>query len=375
MTLIELVVSIAIIAVLSGAMGSAILLSSRAMDLSGSTARRTQERQDAALVLGDIGRDLALATSITRVSATSIGFTVPDRGHGAAGPETFLYEWSGVAGAPLTLSYNGAAATTVLANVQAFGAIATTGAGTLKSAPDVLVMVSNAGSPSAADIARRDLVTSFGFTPTLFGGFLASTGSFRTAAANCDVVYLGENFGSLAFIGFDWNLGLGIVNELNGAYSSIGFGSGTNAVSDSKIQITDIGHPITSSLLMGNSKVQRNGSTQERLMTNSGALAPGAAGLAQVSGSNCLIVVDLGGTLQSGARAKARRVNLPWGGASTDPTDMTTLSGDMQTILKRSLAWAAAPIVYQRVDLTLQAGPAPAQTVGVGLLNQPRVPR
>lgn len=375
MTLVEMVVSIAIIAVLSGAMGSAVLLTSRAMDLAGSTTRRTHEQQDAALALARIERDLSLANSITQATATSIGFTVPDRGHGTAGPETFVYQWSGVPGAPLTLSYNGGAASPVLDNVRAFSVAVSTASGPLKGAPNALVLVSSASLPSAADAARRDLVASFGYNVTLYGGLLASYNGLKAAAASQDVVYVTENFSSLLISGQDLNFSLGIVSELDAVYSALGFGSSTSTSSSNQISISDNGHPITSSFGSGNLQLPVSSGTNYRLIGDGSGLAAGARELGKSSGNPTLITIDLGRTLRGGAAAKGRRVSLPWGGALLSPVDVNTFGGNARTILKRSLAWAAAPVVYSSVSVQVQAGAGTMESVGVRLMNQPRVPR
>lgn len=375
MTLIELVLSIAIIAVLTGAMGSAILLTARAMDTAGSNVRAAREQQDAALTLARIERDLTVATSITQVTPTSIGFTVPDRGHGTAGPETFVYQWSGVAGAPLTLSYNGGAAGVVLPNVRSFAVAASTGVGVLKASPNVLVLVSNASSPSTADAARRDLVASFGFNVTLFGSLLPTYSALKAAAASQDVLYVGENFNSVLMAGQDLNFSLGIVSEADGLYSTLGFGSSTNSSSSNQINIIDNGHPITSSFPSGNLQLATSGASTYRLIGNNNGLAWGARELGKSSGDPTLITIDLGRTLRGGAAAQGRRVSLPWAGTLLSPTDVTTFGGNARTMLKRSLAWAAAPVVYSSVTLSVQAGAGTAESASVRLMNQPRVPR
>jgi prepilin-type N-terminal cleavage/methylation domain-containing protein len=113
-TLVELVVSMGISAVLMLGIGSAMLFASRAMpDAKGPT----QAIVDAGGALEQIITELQYATSINSKSATMIEFTVADR-DGNDIPETIRYEWSGTAGASLTRRYNGGAAVQVLADVR-----------------------------------------------------------------------------------------------------------------------------------------------------------------------------------------------------------------------------------------------------------------
>ena len=102
-TLIEMVISLAIMAVIAAALGSTIVLASRALDQDAGpaaaaiAARRATDRMLA---------DLAAATGFSERTATSVTFTVPDR-DGDGVPETIRYAWSGNGGDALTRQYNG----------------------------------------------------------------------------------------------------------------------------------------------------------------------------------------------------------------------------------------------------------------------------
>ena len=158
-TLVELVVSLAIMTVLLGAMTSAVLMASRALP----DEEGLPERTTAAIAATErISRDLALATSITLADEHAVEFTVPDRGHGDAGPETIEYTWSGVAGDPLEFSYNACDAITLCEDVQEFSLGYTSKTKTLAGAPRVLLVVDDADKPDAADTARRSAMESWG---------------------------------------------------------------------------------------------------------------------------------------------------------------------------------------------------------------------
>jgi prepilin-type N-terminal cleavage/methylation domain-containing protein len=115
-TLVEVVVSMGIAAVLMAGVGTAMLIASRAIPDARNPAGATV---DAAGALEQIITELQYANSITNRSATMIEFTVADRDSNDI-DETIRYEWSGTAGASLTRQYNGGAAVQVLADVRDF---------------------------------------------------------------------------------------------------------------------------------------------------------------------------------------------------------------------------------------------------------------
>lgn len=116
-TLVELVASMTIMTILMMGMGSTMIIASRAIpDGKSSMAVATESRN----VLDRLTEDLLYATSITEKAATAVTFNVADRGHGAAGPETIRYAWTGTPGDPLTLEYNGASAVNLIDAVQNF---------------------------------------------------------------------------------------------------------------------------------------------------------------------------------------------------------------------------------------------------------------
>jgi prepilin-type N-terminal cleavage/methylation domain-containing protein len=113
-TLIELVLSISIIAVILLGLQSAMVLASGS---NRSSAGQLSLNSGRAVDL--LSADLSCATSILSSSATSIQCIVPDR-TGDNSPETISYSWSGVSGDPLLRSINGGASTTILSGVNEF---------------------------------------------------------------------------------------------------------------------------------------------------------------------------------------------------------------------------------------------------------------
>jgi prepilin-type N-terminal cleavage/methylation domain-containing protein len=115
-TLVELVLTTAIVGILMAGLSSAVVLATRALPNEDRNSSRVLEQRrwtDGLLA------DLEYAWHITERGANAITFTVADR-NGDGSPECLRYAWTGKAGDPLTLEYNHAAATTVLENVQQF---------------------------------------------------------------------------------------------------------------------------------------------------------------------------------------------------------------------------------------------------------------
>ena len=114
-TLIEMLVSIAIMTVLVVGIASAIMLATHAAEGAGQPAALA----DAARVIDQITAELAVALSFSERTSTVVTFTVPDRDSDDA-PETIRYAWSGVDGDPLTRQYNGGATQPIVQNVHYF---------------------------------------------------------------------------------------------------------------------------------------------------------------------------------------------------------------------------------------------------------------
>ncbi|MCH7886097.1 MAG: prepilin-type N-terminal cleavage/methylation domain-containing protein, partial [Planctomycetes bacterium] len=116
-TLVELIAAMTVMTILMMGMGSAMIITSRAIPDDQSPMSIASESRN---VLDRLTEDLLYATSITEKAATAITIIVADRGHGAAGPETIRYAWSGTPGDPLTLEYNGAPAVNLVDEIQDF---------------------------------------------------------------------------------------------------------------------------------------------------------------------------------------------------------------------------------------------------------------
>jgi len=115
-TLIELVVGLGAASVLMAGMASTVFMAARSLDHGGAKAVQTKQAHDA---FDDVAMDLAHATTFTERAAHAVTFRVPDR-DGNETPETFRYWWSGTAGDPLMVTYNGGTSATLADGARAF---------------------------------------------------------------------------------------------------------------------------------------------------------------------------------------------------------------------------------------------------------------
>lgn len=116
-TLIEAMVSLVVVSTIMGATVSTMVVASRAVG--GGTTGGLAKISESNEVAGQIASELSLALSFSERSDTVVAFTVPDR-DGDGQPESIRYEWSGVAGDPLTRQYNGGTQATIAENVHYF---------------------------------------------------------------------------------------------------------------------------------------------------------------------------------------------------------------------------------------------------------------
>lgn len=115
-TLLEAVLSMLVVSIILGAIGSLMVMTTRQLSAStGGAANLLRGNQ----LAQQITAELSVATSVTERTATAVTFTVPDR-NGDGQPETIRYAWSGTPGNPVTRAYNGGTPANVAENVYAF---------------------------------------------------------------------------------------------------------------------------------------------------------------------------------------------------------------------------------------------------------------
>jgi prepilin-type N-terminal cleavage/methylation domain-containing protein len=113
-TLLELTVALTVMAILMGAMTSAVLIASRAVPTSNDPVVATLAAGSEVDALAD---DLRYATAFAVLQPHVVQFSVPDR-TGDGSPEEIRYEWSGTPGEALRQQMNGGAWADVVPSVQ-----------------------------------------------------------------------------------------------------------------------------------------------------------------------------------------------------------------------------------------------------------------
>jgi len=115
-TLLELVLSAAVLTVLMGAMTFSLRVASKAVDGGLGPAGKIVS---AASVIEEINADLAVATSLPERTATSVTITVPDR-DGDLAEERIRYWWAGAEDGRLYRQRNGGRSVAIAEDVRHF---------------------------------------------------------------------------------------------------------------------------------------------------------------------------------------------------------------------------------------------------------------
>ena len=116
LTLVELVLSMAIMVLLVSGLTSAVVIAGHALPSRQDEVNVVVRAQAAA---DQIAEELSCAITLTDATATAITFTVADRNEDAAA-DTIRYAWSGTAGDALTRQYNAGSLVNVAEDVQVF---------------------------------------------------------------------------------------------------------------------------------------------------------------------------------------------------------------------------------------------------------------
>lgn len=126
-SLIELMVSLAIVSILVTSIGSLIILASKAIPRDDGVFAASL---GGAILTEELIDDAAFAIAFDEISKTAIEFTLPDR-TGDGDEEVVRYAWSGTSGHPLTRSINGSSPVVVLPDVRSLEFSATTRSGSV----------------------------------------------------------------------------------------------------------------------------------------------------------------------------------------------------------------------------------------------------
>lgn len=358
-TLLELLLAIAILSVLMGAMGSAVFIVTRSIDDGSSNATIIN---DTATVVDQIAADLKMAISFNEAdrTPTSVQFTVPDRDDDGS-PETIRYAWSGLSGDPVTREYNGSAPVAVIDHAESFDLdyLVTSIAGTggtaesgVQSGMNILMVADEPDNLETNESLRLFLLESWNHTVTLIGEE-ATQAEYDAAVAVNDVAYISDQIDHGDLDTKLTGAAIGVVNEHKEMCELLDLSedrarTGNNYAS---LVIDDNTHYITKPFFPDLLPICAD---KANLLLFDKPLAPGAVTLGHYpedGGDPMLVVVEAGAQLWSGAAAPERRVILPWG----DNFDFSLVSDNGHTILRRALEWAASQEEDEVVESPLYA--------------------
>ena len=201
----------------------------------------------------------------------------------------------------------------------------------------LLLVAGNGASPSSTDLNKKAMFESWGYVVTVIDDG-ASASVYDAAVMVNDVVFVSEEVYSGRVNTKLRDVTIGVVNDEAYLHDDFGFSS-TNSrsgVSSDSIDLVDITHPITSGFSVG-SLVFHNGPIKVRYIT--GSMPSGVTVLADVPGSGTnanFLAADVGDQLHYGPAA-GRRVMFP----ATNDLNVNNLNSDGQTLLRRSIDWAA----------------------------------
>jgi hypothetical protein len=351
-----MLVSMSAASVLMVGMGSAVFLSSQAFNASDMPPAK---RVDAAQVQKQILDDLRYASSFSERSANAVTFVVPDR-TGDGLPDTLRYAWSG-AGTPLTFALNSGTAQTLIPSVENFslnfrtqtlnapvipddeGTLATilfVSAGEVVSIEQTfLEELTGAGQQeyvalTTTELAREAILESAGYSITAIPDD-ASDELVAAALAATDAVYVSGEANNSALSPLYFETTLGVVSECDDAVEDFGFCKNAKSVDHSTLHIFTSEHYITSDftegpLLISNSTIP--------LFQMDGDRSPDLQSLAKDYDrvGHAMLALNANAEHVVSGIVPARRVQLPFGFDSFDPSDLTD---EGRLLITRSIDW------------------------------------
>lgn len=238
---------------------------------------------------------------------------------------------------------------TVTAHGQAAGARRAVQAdvidtGEVPTAATVLLVVVNSSSLLTEELQRKSLIEGWGYAVTTISAN-ASQAAFDAAAQSASVAYIVETCLSGDISTKLTNATIGVITEESSVSDELGFSASMTTLTATQVDIINTSHYITSTLAGGVTTLYSTGQPVRWLSGAQGGYTPLAH---QVGTSNVMLaVMERGATLTPSGSAAGRRVYLPWGNTYFD---MTTMSADALTIMKRSIQWCLLPIGVWRLN-------------------------
>lgn len=201
----------------------------------------------------------------------------------------------------------------------------------------VLLVVGDANALSAADQIKRNLLRTLGYQVNIIDDG-ANSSAYAAALEQNDVVYISEAASAGSVNNKLTDTTLGVVCEQGYLNDDLLVSSQNGpATAGSKINVVNTSHYITSEFSTGSLTITTE---SQSLRKHSGTLASGATTLAKENGGSTpsLVTLDANANNTDSDPSSGRRVLLPWGDGDFD---VSLLTDDGQTLLKRALDWAA----------------------------------
>lgn len=239
---------------------------------------------------------------------------------------------SGVKRITVTASKNGA-------EVAQVTALRTIGLPSPDNAPKLLLVVNDPAALTDQERARKGWIESWGYEVVTIGASEPQS-KYDTAVTDADVAYIPQDI-SAAVLGTKLqNAAIGVVNEDPEWTAQLGICASLVGTTATDLWVVDNSHYIMSGFPVDWVTVFT--ATQPFNVLNgwisSDQIALGGNRLLGPLVYASMAVLETGGEVYSGGTAPARRVQLPWGGAAFD---ITTITADGKTIMRRSIDWAA----------------------------------
>ncbi len=187
--------------------------------------------------------------------------------------------------------------------------------------------------PDPRDSEKKVLFESWGYDVDIYDDSL-----FLFNVNNYDVVYISETSDSSVVGSQLTGVVKGVVNEEGELNPQLELADGMAASVGDSVNIIDNSHYITAPFAAGPLPVYS--AAMERL-TVTGSLAGGLQTLAEVGGTDSLVVLDQGAITKGGGPVAGRRVTLPLGRATSSNFNWDYLNNNGRLIVQRAIQWAA----------------------------------
>jgi Tfp pilus assembly protein PilX len=211
----------------------------------------------------------------------------------------------------------------------------------------VLMVVGDDDAPTPGDLAKKELMESWGYTVDLVNDN-TSESALASAMITHDVLYVAASADEAAVGTKLTGLAAPVVNEVGALADEIGFATGASSAAGDATNIVDSDHYITLPFAAGPLTLYNANMAYGTL---GGTLAPDLRTLAAFGADSGLAILDSGSQLASGGSAPARRVMLPF--AAADDFNWDYLNANGRLLLQRALAWGAGAAVTSAGNVLL----------------------